>query len=163
MSVLPTRESLIARGPQLAPLIPYLLVPMLFGIGAATIPGYASKSSVLSLLVLSSLLGLASVGQTLCVIVGGVDLSIPAVIGLADVVITELYGAHWAFWEATLLILALALAIGVANAVISVALRVHPLVITLGTGLMVTGGVLDVEPLRRHRHNSAVADHLRVA
>ena len=142
MSALPMRQSLTARGPQLARLVPYLLVPVLFGIGAATIQGYASKSSVLSLLVLSSLLGLASVGQTLVVIVGGVDLSIPAVIGLADVVITQLYGAHWPFWEATLLILGLALAIGVANALISIALRVHPLVITLGTGLIVTGGVL---------------------
>jgi ribose transport system permease protein len=123
-------------------LVPYLLVPALFAVGAASIPGYASKGSIYSLLVLSSLLGLASLGQTLCVVVGGVDLSIPAVIGLADVVITQLYGSGWSFWTATLVILAIALAIGAANALISIVLGVHSLVITLGTGLVVAGGVL---------------------
>jgi len=78
----------------------------------------------------------------LTVIVGGIDLSIPSVIGLADVVVTQLYGDGWSFWLACLLILALALGIGAANAITSVVLRVHPLVITLGTGLIVLGGVL---------------------
>jgi ribose transport system permease protein len=127
---------------QLVGLAPYALVPALFVIGAVTIQGYASVSSVKSLLVLASLLGLATVGQTLAVIVGGVDLSIPATIGLADVMITQLYGYHWSFWLAFLLILGLAVAIGTANALISRGLQVHPLVITLGTGLIVTGGVL---------------------
>jgi ribose transport system permease protein len=122
--------------------VPYALVPILFAIGALTIDGYATRSSVLSLLVLSSMLGIASIGQTLCVIIGGVDLSIPAVIGLADVVITQLYGAGWAFATASLLILGLAIGIGAANALVSLGLRVHTLVITLGTGLIVTGGVL---------------------
>jgi len=122
--------------------IPYALVPILFAIGAGTIPGYATRSSLLSLLVLSSLLGLACVGQTLAVVLGGVDLSIPAVIGLADVVITQLYGAGWSFWLTALLIVGIALGIGAANALLSLSLRVHTLVITLGTGLIVTGGVL---------------------
>src|SRR3954464_10554744 len=115
--------------------VPYALVPILFVIGTATIPGYGTRPSILSLLVLSSLLGLACVGQTLAVIIGGVDLSIPAVIGLADVVITQLYGAGWSFWSAAAVILALAVAIGAANALLSLYLHVHTLVITLGTGL----------------------------
>jgi ribose transport system permease protein len=126
---------------RLASLVPYALVPVLFVIGALTIQGYASVASVKSLLVLASLLGIATVGQTLAVIVGGVDLSIPATIGLADVVITTLYGYHWSFWLALLLIIGIAVAIGIANAVVSLGLRVHPLVITLGTGLIITGGV----------------------
>ena len=136
------RTQLASRGGSLAGLIPYLLVPLLFAVGAATIQGYASKDSLLSLLLLSSLLGLASLGQTFCVIVGGVDLSIPAVIGLADVVITQLYGSGWSFWTAAAVILVIAASIGAANALISIVLGVHPLVITLGTGLIVTGAVL---------------------
>jgi ribose transport system permease protein len=121
---------------------PYALVPVVFAIGAATIQGYASKSNLLSLLVLSSLLGLASIGETLTIIGGGIDLSIPSVIGLADVVVTQLYADRWPFWLACLLIGALALAVGAFNALASLMLRVHPLVITLAVGLIVEGGVL---------------------
>jgi ribose transport system permease protein len=126
----------------LVSLIPYALVPALALIGAATIDGYATKSSLISLLILSSFLGLASLGQTFTVIVGGVDLSIPSVIGMADVVITQLVGDHWPFGLAAVLIFAIAVVIGAANAIASLSLRVHPLIVTLGMGLIVTGGVL---------------------
>lgn len=122
--------------------LPYALVPILFVIGALTFPGYATRQSVISLLILASFLGLASVGQTLAVVLGGVDLSIPAVIGLADVVLVRLYGDGWPFWAAVAVILLIAIAIGAANALVSLVLRVPTLVITLGTGLIVTGSVL---------------------
>jgi ribose transport system permease protein len=128
--------------PLLLTLIPYLLVPALFLVGVTTIDGYGSSASIKSLLVLSALLGLASVGQTLVVIAGGIDLSIPAVIGLGNVMITQLYGKGWSFVLALLLILAFATVIGIVNAVTSVVLRVHPLLVSLGVGSIVTGGVL---------------------
>lgn len=127
-------------------ILPYLLVPVLFAIGAATIPGYATKAGVIPLLVLSSMLGLACVGQTLVVIAGGVDLSIPAVIGLADVVLTLLYGEGDSFFVCLLIIVGLALAIGVGNALLTTRLNVHSLVVTLGMGLIVTGAVLSWHP-----------------
>lgn len=127
---------------QLFNMIPYALVPALFVVDAVLISGYASRSSLMALLVQSSLLGLASIGQTVAIIVGGIDLSIPAVMGLSNVMITELYGYHWPFALACLFIAGIAIAIGVTNALASVFLRVHPLIITLGTGLIVTGGVL---------------------
>src|SRR5262249_11573241 len=95
-----------------------------------------------SLLILSSLLGLASIGQTLAIIVGGVDFSIPAVIGLANVMITQLYGEGWSFGSACLLIFGLAGVIRATKALASLFLRVHPLITTLGMGLIVGGGVL---------------------
>jgi ribose transport system permease protein len=122
--------------------VPIALVPLLFILGVMTIDGYATKSSMVSILVLASFLGLASMGQTLIVIVGGIDLSVPSVIGLANVVIVSLYGAGWSFWTAVLVILVLAVAIGIVNAVTSVALRVNPIITTLGTGLIILGAVL---------------------
>src|ERR1700727_1479134 len=97
-------NTLAARRTFLLGLVPYLLVPVLFLVGAATIEGYSSHSSILALLVLSSFLGIASLGQTFCVIVGGVDLSIAAVMGFSDVVVTELYGQGWSVWTAVLVI-----------------------------------------------------------
>jgi ribose transport system permease protein len=122
--------------------LPYALVLILFVIGALTFPGYATRQSIIALLILASFLGLACVGQTFAVVLGGVDMSIPAVLGLADVAITHLYGDGWPFWAAAAVILLVSVAIGIANALLSIHLRVPTLVITLGTGLIVTGGVL---------------------
>jgi ribose transport system permease protein len=132
------------RSVPVSGLVPYLLVPVLFLLCAVTIDGYLSKSSVISLLVLASLLGLASLGQTMTIIAGGADLSIPAVIGLADILVVKLYGQGWSFWSAVLLIAAIAAVIGAANAVVSVLLRVHPLITTFGMNLIVTGIALEL-------------------
>ncbi len=137
-----TLRSLSAWQGQAIAAVPFLLVPILFVIGATTISGYATKPSIISLLILSSLLGLASIGQTFAIIVGGVDFSIPAVIGLSNVMITQLYGEGWSFGSACLLILGLAVLIGVTNSLASLFLRVHPLITTLGVGLIISGGVL---------------------
>src|SRR3954462_3721656 len=99
--------------------VPFLLVPVLFAIGAVRIDGYATKPSIISLLILSSLLGLASIGQAFAIIVGGGASSTPAVIGLANVMITQLYGEGWSFWSACLLIFALAVVIGAVNSLAS--------------------------------------------
>lgn len=49
------------------------------------------------MLVIAALLAVASIGQTLLVILGGIDLSIPFVIGFANVVAAQLYGQGWPF------------------------------------------------------------------
>lgn len=122
--------------------VPYAFVGILFAVNVATIQGFGTRTSVMSVLVLSSFLGIASIGQTFAVVMGGVDLSVPAVIGLSDVVMTQLYGSGWPFWLASLLILGLAIAIGAVNALATVYLHVHSLIITIAMGLVITGGVL---------------------
>src|SRR6478752_1111040 len=89
-------------------LVPFVLAVVLFFVINFFIPGYANINSLLSLLLLSSLLGIAAVGQTWTIIIGGFDLSIPAVIGLANVLFSLLYGAGWSAAAAIIFILALA-------------------------------------------------------
>jgi len=122
--------------------VPYALVPILYVIGISSIDGYSSKSSLKSLLLLSSMLGIACVGQTLVVIIGGIDLSIPGVIGMADVVLTQQYGKGWPFWVCVLMVIGLGALVGAVNGYLSRLLAVYPLVITLATGSIVFGGVL---------------------
>ena len=55
--------------------LPYILVPVLFILSVIFIPGYFSKLSIISLLILAALLGLASLGQTITIIAGGIGLS----------------------------------------------------------------------------------------
>jgi ribose transport system permease protein len=123
--------------------LPYILVPVLFILSVIFISGYFSKASIISLLILASLLGLSSLGQTMTIIAGGIDLSIPAVIGLSDIIVTQLYYKHWSLPVIFLAIAALAILIGTISAVASVLLRVHSLITTFGMSLIVSGIALE--------------------
>ena len=110
--------------------------------GTVLIPGYSSPFAVRAMLVLASLLAVASIGQTLVVIMGGIDLSIPFVIGFANVVAAQLYGDGWNFFHVCGLVAVLALVIGGLNGLISRSLDIQPLIVTLGIGMVVQGLVL---------------------
>lgn len=120
----------------------FLVALGLQALGTVLIAGYSQPFAIRSLLVLASLLAIASVGQTLVVILGGIDLSVPFVIGFANVVAAALYGQGVSFIVACLVVAALAAAIGAANGFLSASLRVHPLILTLGVGTAVQGAVL---------------------
>lgn len=110
--------------------------------GAVLIPGYSSPFAVRAMLVLASLLAVASIGQTLVVIMGGIDLSIPFVIGFANVVAAQLYGDGWNFVLVCGLVGVLAILIGGLNGLIARSLDIQPLIVTLGVGMVVQGLVL---------------------
>lgn len=111
-------------------------------LGTLLIPGYSQPFAVRALLVIASLLAVASIGQTLVVILGGIDLSIPFIIGFANVVAAQLYGVGWNFALVCAVVSALALLIGALNGLISRGLDIHPLIVTLGIGMIVQGAVL---------------------
>jgi len=120
-----------------------LLVAVILHLAGTTlIEGYSSAFSMRAMLVLASLLAIASIGQTLVVIIGGIDLSIPFVIGFANVVTAQLYGGGMDFWLVCLIVLVLAGLIGGLNGLISSGLGLHPLIVTLGIGTIVQGSVL---------------------
>ena len=62
----------------------------LFIIGALTIPGFLSLLNMKSMLVFAAFLGLATVGQTFVALLGGLDLSIPFLIGASNVALMSL-------------------------------------------------------------------------
>lgn len=110
--------------------------------GTLLIPGYSAPFAIRALLVIASLLAVASIGQTLVVILGGIDLSIPFVIGFANVVAAQLYGNGMNFGVVCLIVSVLAILIGALNGLISRGLNIHPLIVTLGIGMIVQGAVL---------------------
>jgi ribose transport system permease protein len=114
----------------------------LHAIGASLIDGYGAAFSVRSMLVLATLLAVSSVGQTLVILLGGIDLSIPFVIGFANVVAAQLYSDGLNFMLVGAIVLLLAALIGAANGALSATLAIHPLIVTLGIGTAVQGAVL---------------------
>lgn len=121
---------------------PWIAVVLFFVIGAATIPGFDRPASIGSLLTLASFLGVAAAGQTTAILLGGIDLSMASTIGLGEVVTSILYARHDSFWLIVLLLVVIALGVGAVNGGVSSVARVHPLVVSLGTALIIQGAVL---------------------
>ncbi len=112
----------------------------LFIVGAATIDGFASAANVKSMLLFASFLGLACVGQTLVALLGGLDLSIPFMIGASNVGLLYLMSLGIYPWLACICLLLLGAAVGFMNGILTFRLQGQALIVTLGTGFMVSGG-----------------------
>jgi ribose transport system permease protein len=115
----------------------------LFVVGAATLEDFTARRSIYAMLVLASLLGLATLGQTLCILVNGIDLSVGAWIGAGAVMLVQLDGTYgWPFGFAVALIAGCAVAAGSVVGYVCARWRIDPLIVTLGMSAIVSGGLL---------------------
>lgn len=115
-------------------LVSSFLVIVLFLIGSVLLQGFASFASVDALLILASFLGVAAIGETVAVLLGGIDLSIPFIIDMSNVLAAQLAQDGMPFWLAAVIALAAGTVVGCFNGYVSRRLRVHPLIVTLGVG-----------------------------
>jgi ribose transport system permease protein len=125
------------------PLLQVLALVLLFIWGASTIDGFSTETSIDSMLVLAALLGLAALGQTLGLVLGGSDFSVPGHIVMGAIVVSQLYGTH--HWSPVPAILAVVVIAGVLGAITGLVVhrwRVQPLIVTLGMGALSAGGAV---------------------
>lgn len=108
-------------------------------ISAFTIEGFLSSANIRAVLLFASFLGIACIGQTMVALMGGLDLSIPFVIGAANILLLYLIGLGVPPWFAFVAVIALGCAIGFLNGIMSYKLQGQALILTLGTGFTVTG------------------------
>lgn len=133
------QDSRMRRILRFAPLLQLVAVGVLFALTALTISGFLTKSSVYATLVLASFLGIAAIGQTLVILIGGIDLSVPALISGANLVCTFLSGKGWSFILVIVFVLGCAAVVGLINGFTIHKFAVPPLIVTLATGAIVTG------------------------
>ena len=108
-------------------------------ISSFTIKGFLSATNIKAVLLFASFLGIACVGQTLVALMGGLDLSIPFIIGAANIALLYLIGLSVPPWFAFVAVIVLGALIGFLNGVMSYKLQGQALIITLGTGFAVAG------------------------
>jgi ribose transport system permease protein len=108
-------------------------------ISTFTISGFLSASNIKAVLLFASFLGIACVGQTLVALMGGLDLSIPFMIGAANIGLLYLISLGVPSWLAFAAIIMIGGLIGFLNGVMSYKLQGQALIITLGTGFSVAG------------------------
>jgi ribose transport system permease protein len=124
------------------PVLQIVALIVLFVVTAVTVSGFLSKSSLYSVLVLAAFLGLAAAGQTVVILIGGIDLSVPSLIGAANLVTPALCARHWPAGVVIFFVLASGGVVGAVNGYLINRLAVSPLIVTLSTGAMVIGGGL---------------------
>lgn len=108
-------------------------------ISSFTIKGFLSEANVKAILLFAAFLGIACVGQTLVALMGGLDLSIPFVIGAANIGLLYLIGLGVPSPVAAGMVLAIGAGFGFLNGVLSYKLQGQALIMTLGTGFAIAG------------------------
>jgi ribose transport system permease protein len=131
----------LARPETRALLVGVALLVALFALASVLVEGFASANNLRSILLLAAFLGLASLGQTMVATVGGLDLSIPFVIGAANVLLAWLFGAGVPAPLAVLIVVALGGCVGLVNGALGFRIQGQALILTLGVGFAVVGGV----------------------
>ena len=104
--------------------------------------GFSSLSSIRAILVLASLIGLSAVGQTLVVLLGAFDMSVPGFIVAGAITVTELTARyHLSFGLAVLLLVIGAGTLGALMGWVCHRYHVHPLLVTLAMSSVAIGTV----------------------
>jgi ribose transport system permease protein len=115
-----------------------LIVVFIYGV--ITLPGLGAWTSIRSILVLAALVGLASGGQTLLILIGGFDLGVSGFIVAGALTVTALRAAyHLSFGVALLLAVVGAGVLGGAAGYICHRFAINPLVVTLAMGTLAIG------------------------
>ena len=119
-----------------------LVVCVLF-VGIAVSARFGTFSNFMNVLEQAAALGFVSLGQTLVVLVGGIDLSIGAVVTASSVLLAGTVENNPSLMVPMLFaVLVAGAAFGALNGVITIRTGVHPLVVTLGTATVLNGLVL---------------------
>jgi ribose/xylose/arabinose/galactoside ABC-type transport system permease subunit len=89
-------------------------------------------------------IGIIALGMAVVIASGGIDLSVGAILGLSSVVLGASYDHGVPLVPGVVICLAVALACGLANGLLVVLLRLHPLLVTLGTLALYRGLALGI-------------------
>ncbi|WP_051325038.1 ABC transporter permease [Candidatus Solirubrobacter pratensis] len=139
MSAVSATARLQRVGTRAAPLAGLAAVIVL---AAITAPGVFGTDNLRLILFQAGLIGITAIGQTLVLLVAGIDLSIGAVIGLSTVIVaSHTDGRAGALPVAIVLAVLAGLAVGIVNAGLVVIRGVPPFVATFATFVLVQGAI----------------------
>ena len=138
------RAGVLTRNRMVASyLIVLALIAILLVTGGALSDRFLTVRNFSNLFQQMVVLGMVSMGQTFVILLGGIDLSVGVLVSFVTVFL-----ANFLEWRPDLIAVALvaalaaSTALGALNGVITVVLRVHPLIVTLGMSSVVFGATL---------------------
>jgi len=157
----PSMAATLARTFRDQPLLPLLVLLVALVATFAIVNPDADFSGYLATTIRTAIpLAILAGAQTLVMLTGGIDLSVAATASMAGFVAASLYTGPNSLWIAILVALACAVLIGAVNGLGVGVFRVHPLIMTLGMGLVILGAA-NAWQLLTVRTRSGVPPELR--
>jgi ribose/xylose/arabinose/galactoside ABC-type transport system permease subunit len=110
-------------------------------VDAVAFPASVSSGAFSAVLPLAAFLAIASIGQMLVIMTGGIDLSVPGVITMSGTVVLGLsHGSNGSLAGAIVGVLVIAAIVGFVNGVLVSVAKLNPLIVTLSVGGVALGG-----------------------
>jgi len=125
------------RTPWLGPLLALALLYVLF---TALAPDtFARETNLVTMLRQTAVVGIAAVGMTFTIVLGGIDLSVGSAVALTTVVVAECLRAGMGPVAAAALGVVTGGALGLCNGALVASLKISPFIVTLGTMSILRG------------------------
>jgi len=124
--------------------VAFVVFGLLFAFATIRSPDFASASHIRQLLVFASFVGFAALGQTLVILGGGLDLSVPWVMALGGIQLSIWTGDGMSSALGVVLLVLVGAGIGTISGLGVTALRIPPIVMTIGMGGLVLGYLMRV-------------------
>lgn len=119
---------------------PLIGLALVFGLFAAMGPeSFRSTGNLETIARQTAIVGIAALGMTMIIIMGGIDLSVGSIVALVTVVIARLLQDQYNPWLAVMGGVAVGALCGWLNGMLITRLRVVPFIVTLGTLLIFRG------------------------
>lgn len=123
-------------------LVPYVLVALSLLGGYLAVPGFLSSNHLSSLGQSAAYLGIIALGETLVLLLGGIDLSVPYMINLAAILVAGFQFSGMSATPDIILVILIGLGVGLGNGIGVALLGINPLVMTLGMNSILQGVAL---------------------
>lgn len=131
-------QVILKRNPTIV--LAYVLVVVMVLVVSILRPGFGSLSHLRSLAIEASVIGLVALGQTLVIIGGGIDLSIPWVLNSAAILMTVFtQGQNAEMSWAIPIVLLMAATVGLVNGLAIAFLQITPVIMTLAMNGILLG------------------------
>lgn len=123
----------------------YALCLLLFVVATAYSPGFASGAHLRQMFIFAAFIGFAALGQTVVILAGGLDLSVPWLMAFGGIQL-----AHWSGstglpdWLNLVLIVLIGGAIGLVNGLGVTVLNVPPIIMTIAVGGLVQAYLIGI-------------------
>lgn len=116
-----------------------MIFAVILAVSVAVNPAFLSWGTLRLQLVQASMIGIVAVGETLAILLGQIDLSIPWTITLSAILSTSLYARDPVWWVPVAVVVAVGVGVGLLNTLGVWVLRVHSLIWTLSVNLVLQG------------------------
>jgi ribose transport system permease protein len=122
--------------------VPYALLAVALIASWITVPRFLTPGHLTSMSITAAYVGIIAIGQTLVLLLGGIDLSVPYAINMAAIILVQLQASGYSAASDFAIVLLFGIGVGLANGLGVAVLGISPLVMTLGMNSILQGAAL---------------------